>query len=627
MKPTIGLKSFHALFGLTQLLALLTIFSNVALAQGTIKLATFDVDATPPLGSAMAYDPVNRLDELTLRCRGIVLLGAEQPIVLCAVDWIGIANEGHDAFRAALAEAAGTTPLRVAVHTLHQHDAPGCDFTAEKIVEELDIKGYTRFDGTFHREVIQRAADAIRIAVTKAQPVTHFGYGKAIVKEVASNRRVERLPDGTVGRMRGSSCKIEGLVELPEGLIDPEVSVLSFWNEDQPVAVLSAYACHPQSYYRLGIPSPDFPGIARFIRGQDVNGALHVHFNGAGGNIAAGKYNSGAQPNRMILANRLAMGMREAFETSIKTPLTSANVGWDSVPVSLPLSPLLNEAELVNKLKSSAARGYVSLADQLAWVRRVKSGHQIEITCLTVGNTRMLHLPGELFVEYQLAAKAMRPDLHVMMAAYGDYGPAYIGTAAAYPEGGYETGPTSSNVSAAVEPVLLEAMKKLLDVAPPFAGVKGDWKVVDGAMTGKELEADEHAAVLNLQQPNRNSVVRFSFKFDGDTKGFGFSLNHAKGHLFRVAVTPSALTVSLDKDKNDSESKAIMMGTAKGKFIPGQWYTIQIEMVGERVFVPTDHGLPVEASNTKLDIDKPNYRFVTQGESLSIDDLMIWEAK
>jgi len=77
-------------------------------AQPAIRIATFDVDATPSLGSAMAYDPVKRLDELTLRCRGIVLLGAGQPVVLCAVDWIGIANEGHDAFRAALAEAVGT---------------------------------------------------------------------------------------------------------------------------------------------------------------------------------------------------------------------------------------------------------------------------------------------------------------------------------------------------------------------------------------------------------------------------------------------------------------------------------------------------------------------------------------
>ena len=432
-------------------------------AQEALKLATFDVDATPPLDSAMAYDQVKRVDELTLRCRGVVLIGAEQPIVLCAVDWIGIANEGHDVFRAELAKAAGTVPGRVAVHALHQHDAPGCDFTAEKIIKELGVEGYTRYNSDFHRAVIQRAADAIRAALPDAQPITHFGYGEAIVKEVASNRRVERTPEGKVGRMRGSSSKIAELRALPEGLIDPVVSVLSFWNGEKPVAVISAYACHPQSYYRLGIPSPDFPGIARFIRGQDVNMALHVHFNGAGGNLAAGKYNDGSQPNRMILATRLAAGMREAFDNTKKSPLSAADIGWSSVPVSLPVAPHLNEEDLITKLKTTPEKGYIAYPDQLAWLRWVKAGHQIDVTCLRVGDTRMLHLPGELFVEYQLAAKAMRPDLHVMMAAYGQYGPGYIGTAAAYPEGGYETGLTSSNVAPEVEPVLMGAMKTLLE--------------------------------------------------------------------------------------------------------------------------------------------------------------------
>jgi hypothetical protein len=348
------------------------------------------------------------------------------------------------------------------VHALHQHDAPGCDFTAEKIVTELGLSGYGRFQGDFHRAVIQRAADAIRAALPRAQPVTHYGYGEATVKEVASNRRVEVLADGKVGRMRGSSCKIPELRALPEGVIDPVVSLLSFWNEDTPVALLSFYACHPQSYYRTGIPSPDFPGIARFIRGQELNMALHVHFNGAGGNIAAGKYNDGSQPDRIILANRLADGMREAFAKTKKTPLAAAEVGWSSVLVTLPIAPYVNEPELLEKLKKAPPRGYISLVDQLAWLRWSQAGHQIDVACLRLGDTRMLHLPGELFVEYQLAAKAMRPDLHVMMAAYGQYGPGYIGTDAAYPEGGYETGPLSSGVAPGVEGVLMGAIKQLL---------------------------------------------------------------------------------------------------------------------------------------------------------------------
>ena len=445
---------------LTILLILST--SGLVVSVEPIRIAVFDVDATPPLGSLMAYDPVKRLDELTLRCRGIVILGNEQPIVLCAVDWIGIANEGYDAFRLKLAEAAGTVPNRVALHALHQHDAPGCDFTAERIVREIGLDGYSRFDGAFHREVMQRAADAILMSIPHAQMATHFGYGESKVTEVASNRRVAVGTDGKVGSMRGSSCKVPSLIDLPEGLIDPMVSLLGFWNQDVPIALLTSYACHPQSYYRLGIPSPDFPGIARFIRGQEVNAAMHVHFNGAGGNIAAGKYNDGTQSNRMILANRLAIGMREAYENVKRQPLTSEKIGWESDSVSLPLARHLDESDLIAKLKKQSPKGYISLADQIAWVERVKAGHQIEITCLRIGDVKMLHMPGELFVEYQLAAKAMRPDLHVMMAAYGDYGPGYIGTKVAYDEGGYETRPTSSSVAPEVETVLMESMKRLL---------------------------------------------------------------------------------------------------------------------------------------------------------------------
>ncbi len=81
---------------------------------------------------------------------------------------------------------------------------------------------------------------------------------------------------------------------------------------------------------------------------------------------------------------------------------------------------------------------------------------------LQLGNARILHMPGELFVEYQLFAQHLRPDLFVAMAAYGDYSPGYIGTRVAYPQGGYETG-TASRVAPDVEDVLVKALRDLLD--------------------------------------------------------------------------------------------------------------------------------------------------------------------
>ena len=55
---------------------------------------------------------------------------------------------------------------------------------------------------------------------------------------------------------------------------------------------------------------------------------------------------------------------------------------------------------------------------KLVWLRRLEAGKKIDLSCLTIGNVRILHLPGEPFVEYQLAAKAERPDLFVAVAGH-----------------------------------------------------------------------------------------------------------------------------------------------------------------------------------------------------------------
>jgi hypothetical protein len=426
-----------------------------------LRVATFDVDATPPVGSMMAYDPVTNHWELGLRARGIVLLGAGEPIVLCAVDWIGLANEGHDAFCEALARAAVTSPRRVAVHSVHQHDAPDCDFSAERILKEAGLDP-RQHEGRFQRQVIADLERSVRESLPRAQPVTHLGLGEARVDQVASNRRLLG-PDGKVRATRWTTTKDPVIRAEPEGKIDPILSLVSLWNGERPVAVLSYYATHPQSYYRTGMPNPDFPGLARFFRQLAVPSALHVHFAGAGGNVGAGKYNDGSPENRLALAERLAEGMRRAWDSTKRQAISAADVAWTVESVALPPAKHLTAAKLESDLKERTGT-FVATggASRLAWLRRCQAGHRLDVQCLRLGRSRILHLPGELFVEYQLAAKAMRPDLFVALAAYGDYAPWYIGTEVAYQQGGYETGPDASNVAPEVEAVLMAAIRKQL---------------------------------------------------------------------------------------------------------------------------------------------------------------------
>jgi hypothetical protein len=432
-------------------------------ADKPLKIATFEADVTPPLGTPLCDGLVVPAKQIIdpLSARGIILFTSEKPIVLCAVDWVGVGNRGHTAFRQALAKAAGSTTERVCVHCLHQHDAPGCDFEADELLAPFKLGGKL-FDPVFARKAIDRVAKAVEKASKNAKSVTHIGIGKAKVLEVASSRRVMG-PDGKVKYVRYSSTKDEKIRAEPEGLVDPFVQLLAFYDGDAPLAFVSYYATHPQSHYGKGGVSCDFPGLARNLRERALPGPRHIHFNGAGGNITAGKYNDGSPENRMILADRLAKGMKEAYESIKKEPIDSGKVSWRFTSAALPLSNIYRAKDLKakignEKLKDAerlrAARNYV-------WARRCEAGETIDMQCLQLGSAYVLHMPGELFVEYQLAAQKTRPNSHVMMAAYGDYGMGYIGTSIAYTQGGYETGPVS-RVAPEVEHVLMKAMRELL---------------------------------------------------------------------------------------------------------------------------------------------------------------------
>lgn len=446
---------------LTLLVGPLWCVSGMLFADEGLRVGTFDVDATPPVGSPLAYDPTVGSDG-PLSCRGIVLTGAGQPLVLCAVDWIGISNGGQQVFRESLAQAVGTVPSRVAVHTLHQHDAPRCDFAADELVSQYGLGGVA-FDPRFAREVVRRASAAAKAALHSTQPVSHIGIGSGIVEKVASNRRILG-EDGKVKFTRYTATKDPKVRAFPAGTIDPELKLISLWNGETPIVALTYYATHPQSYYRTGLANPDFPGMARNAR-QESTGVVHVHFNGAGGNIGAGKWNDGAKENRQILADRVAEGMRLAWESTKKSPLSAQDVAWNVEPVVLPVAEHLDAAELQKTLEDKQAEpgARYTAGQRLIWLKRCQSGETIDIGCLSLGNARVLHMPGELFVEYQLAAQKLRTDLFVAMAAYGEYGPGYIGTEVAYSQGGYETSARASKVAPEVEGVLMGAVKKLLD--------------------------------------------------------------------------------------------------------------------------------------------------------------------
>jgi hypothetical protein len=193
--------------------------------------------------------------------------------------------------------------------------------------------------------------------------------------------------------------------------------------------------------------------------------------------------------------------------------------------------------------------------------------------------------------------------------------------------------PCYAGKNTALKPILAKPGKVVLEqnfdsgsLDKPWAVAKGDWQIAGGAIVGKEKAEDKHPAVLSLDLPNKDSIIQFSLKLDG-AKGFSLSYNHAGGHLFRIVVNADGFTISKDGDKKDTSIKGGVLGKADGKFAAGQWVTMLVEVKGDKVSVQADNGAKAEGTDPRLAMDKVNYRFVTQGESVQIDDLKITEAQ
>jgi len=278
------------------------------------------------------------------------------------------------------------------------------------------------------------------------------------VEQVASNRRILGL-DGKIKFTRTSATKDPKARAEPEGLIDPYLKTLSFWNDSSPLAALSYYSTHPMSYYGDGRVTSDFCGLARDKRAKEADKVFQAYFTGCAGNVTAGKYNDGEKANRATLRDRIHAAMKTAWKDTTRHKLDKLE--WRTLPVRF--SPRKEESfgadenkKVIADAKATTVRRN-NAAYHLAWLERI--ARPITFSCLDLGIALVLHLPGEPFIEYQLTAQQARKDRFVCVAGYGDGGLGYIPTDAAFLEGGYE--PTVA-LAAPCEKQVRQAIAKVL---------------------------------------------------------------------------------------------------------------------------------------------------------------------
>jgi hypothetical protein len=428
-----------------------------------IRFSHFTIEVTPPIGHALCGGLVKPAQGVRdpIYARGMILDDGRTRVVLCAVEFCAIDDTAHRQAVQALSRGAGISSRNVALHTVHQHDVPYVHLDAEPLLKK---HGIGQLDEIWWASIVKKLGQAAEVASKRMRCVTAVGVGETRIVGGASNRRLVGS-NGKVLAMRHSMSTDPKLQAWPVGLIDPLLRAITLWNGQKLVASLSYYATHPQSAYGRGLVSADAIGEALRLTRERFPSAQHIYFSGCGANITFGKYaTKNLEGNIRLFGGRIASGIARAIHNSEKQRVKPGPMRWRALSVKLPFRLRPRRADLKERLRNHET--WLGQRVLAAWAlvssARAREVSRVMVQSLKLGPAWVVHLPSEVFVEYQLYAQALRPEEFVAVAAYGDGKMFYLPTKEAFRQGGYETGEYACCTTPSIEPLLKEMITRLL---------------------------------------------------------------------------------------------------------------------------------------------------------------------
>jgi hypothetical protein len=390
--------------------------------ESNLRAAVARIDITPPAGTPIAGH-VRAYKGVRGALHAVVLLldDGKTRAALVTTDLVDSNSEATQAFRAAVAGAAGLREANILVAASHNHSGPGW-------VANPD----------WNRKVIRDVAAAVA-AAKDMQPVS-VGYGEDKI-DFNINRR--KVIDG------------RAVVRLnPEGPCDRRVKVLRFddGRSLDPLAVLLHCVCHPCVHtwgdrftppFPDGYPraSADFPGEAKAFVERVYDGRTRALFlQGCAGDI---------RPNLPGFPYRCG---------------DEADIRWIGRSLGCAAVRASDRSVVREELSKRPAAYPIRCASQVVEVPAAKGGKTVrcELQALRVGPYLFLTLPGEPFVEYGFRLEKAVADRAVpIVVGYANGSIGYICTAKAHKEGGYE--PNNSQSGPAAKEVLIAASLRLAD--------------------------------------------------------------------------------------------------------------------------------------------------------------------
>jgi len=401
--------------------------------MATLRAGVAQVCITPPIGVELSgygfY--LNRRSESVhddLYAEALVLDDGDTRVAIVTSDLLAVDEAFVADVRARAAQDAGIEPDHIMVSAIHSHTAPTACF----------LRGCGKRDEEYISILARYVAGAIASAARQLRPA-RIGYGQGEHRELAWYR----LNDGG-------------------GTIDSTVRVLRVDDaaSGDPVAILTNYACHPVMLGPKATISADYPGaLRRYVEGM-FPGCIHMFANGPCGDIdpVSNRDAWGQATFDDVDRAGQALGVVVAKAAMATQTQAEANLQCAQVSVGLPLDTMtLEEAQAKLSKRQDALR--TATADPNAveadvklarfgvdWAQDVvetiqagkaQSERPAELEAMRIGDGVLVALPGEIFTEVGMAARAKSRWPHRLLAscANGDVG--YIPVERDFEHAGY----------------------------------------------------------------------------------------------------------------------------------------------------------------------------------------------
>jgi len=415
-----------------------------------MRIATFAIDITPPVGHPLAYG-VNKRIYGRQWLRGVVCDDGQQRVVMAAADVIALGATAHRCWRAAIAKQAICPVANVILHAVHQHDA--LIFLSEADDERRAVGWNDGADPRWYQRLARVIGDGMRSQLSsEVWREAQVGSAEARVDGVASNRRLLG-ENGRIRATRWSRCAIPAVKQEPVGLIDPLLRTIAF--RDTTGKVLASchfYGSHPQVASGREMAGPDLPGEALAQLSRQREG-FHIWFTGAAGDITAGKYTfTDPEKSLAVLGMRLATAMARNLDHLDDHGRGSVTLCRKRAHLALQFPGGLKGLRQRLKTNTNPANFFPALHLAL-WRRRAEWGRPWLTRLSLAPGVHVLSLPSEVVIHYQLFAQAQVPEQFVACATMGEYLHGYIPTDAMFAQGGYEpeVSPCAPGVQAGLE--------------------------------------------------------------------------------------------------------------------------------------------------------------------------------